>query len=318
MGFVVSGVRVSGVTPELLRAGRVRWRTARLRPQRQSAASGLTGGGSDRSVLTISGDTLERENTSHPPQRVRGFSWRWPVMILALLGLVVLNAATLFSASVHDRLFDGAVKGLNYLGADVAERLVEGSVRSAVARKVDQALASARASNEKLAAGNARLSRQVAEEQARLAAAVAARNADARHAKVVAQSVKARLSRTVVRNQAALPATAVPYVGIGVAVSVTAMDLYDACQTMKDFNTLLVRLGEGEPEPEFCGAKVPTVQEVISGAQSRWRESLQQVAAEAKAAPKTVGAWVPEVRAPSVKEIASSVCPVVRLASLCP
>lgn len=227
-------------------------------------------------------------------------------MILALAGLVVLNVATLFSASVHDRLFDGAVKGLSYLGADVAELLVEGSVRSALARE--------RASNEKLSARNALLSRQVVETQARHAAAVAARKADAKHAKVVAQSVKARLTRTVVRNQAALPATAIPYVGMGVAVSVTAMDLYDACQTMKDFNSLLVRLGEGEPEPEFCGAKVPTVQELMAGVQSRWLESLQQVAAEAKAA----GAWVPEVRAPSVKEIASSVCPVVRLPSLCP
>ena len=93
---------------------------------------------------------MEREDTSYPLQRVRGFSWRWPVMIVALLGLLVLNVATLFSASVHDRLFDVAVKGLNYLGADVAERVVEGSVRSTVAREVEQALAGARASTEKL------------------------------------------------------------------------------------------------------------------------------------------------------------------------
>lgn len=263
-------------------------------------------------------DTLNSENTSQPPQRTRGFSWRWPVMIAALVGSVVLNVATLFSASVHDGLFDGAVKGLNYLGADLAERLVEGSVRSAIAKKVDLALTEARVSSEKLLARNAQLARQVAETQAQHAAAVAARNADAKHAKLVAQSVKARLTRTVVRNQAALPAEAVPYVGIGVAVSVTAMDIYDACQTMKDFNTLLVRLGEGEPDPEFCGAQVPTVQEVMAGVQNRWRESLQQVAAEAKAAPATVGAWVPEVRAPSAKEVASSVCPVVKLAYLCP
>lgn len=263
-------------------------------------------------------DSLNNENMSQPPHALRGFSWRWPLVIAALVGSVVLNVATLFSASVHDRLFDGAVKGLDYLGADVAERLVEGSVRSVVARKVDLALADAQASHEKLAARNALLSKQVAETQAQHAAAVAARKADAKHAKLVAQSVKARLTRTVVRNQAALPAEAVPYVGIGVAVSVTAMDIYDACQTMKDFNTLLVRLGEGEPDPEFCGAQVPTVQEVMAGVQSRWRESLQQVAAEAKAAPATVGAWVPEVRAPSAKEVASSVCPVVKLAYLCP
>jgi hypothetical protein len=263
-------------------------------------------------------DSLDNENMSPPPLRVRGFSWRWPVVIAALVGSVVLNVATLFSASVHDRLFDGAVKGLNYLGADVAERLVEGSLRSAVARKVDMALAEARTVNEKLATRNALLSRQVAEAQAQHAAAVAARNADAKHAKLVAQSVKARLARTVVRNQAALPAEAVPYVGVGVAVSVTALDIYDACQTMKDFNTLLVRLGEGEPDPEFCGTQVPTVQEVMAGVQSRWRESLQQVAAEAKAAPAAVGAWVPDVRAPSTKEVAASVCPVVKLAYLCP
>ncbi len=263
-------------------------------------------------------DSLNNENMSQPPHALRGFSWRWPLVISALVGSVVLNVATLFSASVHDRLFDGAVKGLNYLGADLADRLVEGSVRSVVAKKVDLALTEARVSSERLAARNAQLTRQVTETQAQHAAVVAARNADAKHAKLVAQSVKARITRTVVRNQAALPAEAVPYVGIGVAVSVTAMDIYDACQTMKDFNTLLVRLGEGEPDPEFCGAQVPTVQEVMAGVQNRWRESLQQVAAEAKAAPATVGAWVPEVRAPSAKEVASSVCPVVKLAYLCP
>lgn len=261
---------------------------------------------------------MNSESMPQPPQLMWGLPWRWPVVIAALVGSVVLNVATLFSASVHDRLFDGAVKVLNYLGADVVERLVEGSVRSAVAKKVELALADARASHEKLAARNALLSRQVAEAQAQHTAAVAARKADAKHAKLVAQSVKARLTRTVVRNQAALPAEAVPYVGVGVAVSVTALDIYDACQTMKDFNTLLVRLGEGEPDPEFCGTQVPTVQEVMAGIQGRWRESLQQVAAEAKDAPAAVGAWVPDVRAPSTKEVAASVCPVVKLAYLCP
>ena len=261
------------------------------------------------------GGVVATETEDHIPARSLFVNRQWPEGYVFPVHLVVC-ADDVLKRCTCDRTQDG--KGLNYLGADVAERLVEGSVRSAVARKVDLALADARASHEKLAARNALLSKQVAETQAQHAAAVAARKADAKHAKLVAQAVKARLTRTVVRNQAALPAEAVPYVGIGVAVSVTAMDIYDACQTMKDFNTLLVRLGEGEPDPEFCGAQVPTVQEVMAGVQSRWRESLQQVAAEAKAAPATVGAWVPEVRAPSAKEVASSVCPVVKLAYLCP
>ena len=39
---------------------------------------------------------------------------------------------------------------------------------------------------------------------------------------------------------AALPAEAVPYLGVGVTLAVTSLDIYDACTTMKEINGLLV------------------------------------------------------------------------------
>jgi hypothetical protein len=45
---------------------------------------------------------------------------------------------------------------------------------------------------------------------------------------------------------AAIPAEAVPYIGVGTMLAVTAMDIKDACDTMKDMDNLLIALGVAE------------------------------------------------------------------------
>ncbi len=122
-----------------------------------------------------------------------------------------------------------------------------------------------------------------------------------------------RLAKGVSRNLAALPAEAVPYLGIGVTLAVTSLDVYDACQTMKDFNTLLTMMGQGQENPELCGQKVPTVEQVISSARSGWRTSVETVAQESRA----IKIPVPQARLPTRDEVTRTTCAAVSIPYFC-
>lgn len=130
-------------------------------------------------------------------------------------------------------------------------------------------------------------------------------------AKEVATAVNGRLAKGVARNTAAIPAESLPYVGIGVTLSVTALDIYDACETMKDINGLLVLLGQGQVNPDFCGTKfpkLPTTKQVVDGLSASWKASMESVTAEVKRVP--AGISIPEVRLPTAAEAKSVICPV--------
>ena len=86
----------------------------------------------------------------------------------------------------------------------------------------------------------------------------------------------ARLAMGVSRNLAAIPAESIPYAGIAVVLAVTAADLKDACDTMKDFNTLLNELGRGVKAPDFCGSKVPSKEEVWTDVKENAKETYQR------------------------------------------
>ena len=104
-----------------------------------------------------------------------------------------------------------------------------------------------------------------------------------------------------------------PYFGIGIIIASTTLDIYDACQTMKDMNSLLVLLGQGEENPELCGQKVPTVDEVIANAKTDWKKSAKAVNDEAQ----KLQIKVSEIKPPTQKEVAMASCPIVKLPYLC-
>ena len=98
-----------------------------------------------------------------------------------------------------------------------------------------------------------------------------------------------------------------------VTLTLTSLDIYDACQTMKDFNALLRMMGQGEENPELCGRKVPSVDQVLASAKQQWRTSVQTVADEAKA----LKMKTPEVRLPTKDEVAKATCVAVSVPYLC-
>ncbi len=60
-------------------------------------------------------------------------------------------------------------------------------------------------------------------------------------------------------------------------LSMTALDILDACSTMEDINDLLRMVGQGEESPDVCGKKLPIRDEVVASLKTNWKSSLGQV-----------------------------------------
>ena len=68
-----------------------------------------------------------------------------------------------------------------------------------------------------------------------------------------------RTKRVAAASVAAIPAEAIPFLGVGVLVAGTAYDLYEACESMKDLDELYAGLGMADEVPghvvrEVCEA----------------------------------------------------------------
>ena len=68
-----------------------------------------------------------------------------------------------------------------------------------------------------------------------------------------------RTSRGAVRNLASVPLESTPFIGVATVVGVTAFELYDACNTMKDLKELNKLMDHKAPEGvgTVCGLKMP-------------------------------------------------------------
>lgn len=101
-------------------------------------------------------------------------------------------------------------------------------------------------------------------------------------AKTAIHLIEKRIQKNIARNLAALPSEGVPAVSLGVGVAVTAMDIYDACATMKDFNSVLVEMGEVVADQSVCGVNIPSSAQVMTMLSTHWNSSLDTIAKEAK------------------------------------
>lgn len=79
------------------------------------------------------------------------------------------------------------------------------------------------------------------------------------NSKAITKRIAKRTVRNVSANVAALTGEVVPVVGSAIVLSITAMDVYDACQDMKDLAELQDLLSFNEIEEDthkVCGLKL--------------------------------------------------------------
>ena len=79
------------------------------------------------------------------------------------------------------------------------------------------------------------------------------------------KKIATRTSRSVVRSVAIIPAEAIPFIGPFTIVTVTGLEIKDACATMEDFRELngLLDTGEDIDTGTVCGLDVPDLDTVI-------------------------------------------------------
>lgn len=90
-----------------------------------------------------------------------------------------------------------------------------------------------------------------------------------------------RTKRVVGKSIAAIPAEAVPFLGVAVLVADTGYEIYAACETMHDLDTLYVELGMADETPDdalqtACNPELPDADEVWDGVVAKSGEWLDQ------------------------------------------
>ncbi len=225
----------------------------------------------------------------------------------SLVGLLASNVASLVSASAHDWMHNALWRVLSIGGQAVADRALANSPKS----KLDQTV---KAKTAELDTKNKLQAKELEDIQVKNRKLAQQLDVNGKQAKATVAAVHQRLAKGVSRNVAALPSESIPYLGLGVTLAVTSLDIYDACQTMKDFNGLLRMMGQGEEKPDLCGQKVPTLDQVLASTKAEWRSSVQRVTDDAKA----FKVAVPDVRLPTRDETTKASCTVLSVPYLCP
>ena len=169
-------------------------------------------------------------------------SFRTALLFIALTTSVATNILLVTSQSFHSRIYDI----LSAAGLEGA--LVQG------------VLARSRVPNPEIE----RLSRKVKVLESRLTA----HDVNVKRATTTSRKIVTRTARNIALNVSSIMEEAVPYVGAGVVVAVTAADVKAACDNIRDLNEMTKAFSEVDSqetgsEGEVCGMKVPSAETVI-------------------------------------------------------
>jgi hypothetical protein len=251
------------------------------------------------------------EQTRAQPQQVKRtglFGWflrmKTLLVVFSLVGLLASNIAAVLHEGFQDFLFTAIYKAALFVGPELAERVARQSKKVEIERRVGEQTADLRnqtdaakrdaveaKAREKVAEGKRvtveadlqneranlkRVNLELGNERASLSKVTGELAGVNGRIQKMSPVLQSRLATGVSRNLAAIPAESIPYVGVAVILAVTAADLKDACDTMKDFNTLLVQLGDGVKNPDFCGNKVPSKKEVWSSVTTNAKGTYQR------------------------------------------
>ena len=95
-------------------------------------------------------------------------------------------------------------------------------------------------------------------------------NANKKAVSRITKNITRRTILGVGRNITAAYAEAIPGPGVAVILSVTAWELYDACQTMKDMDEIIRSMGIDDTveKDKVCGKKLPSIKEIVKAIKS--------------------------------------------------
>lgn len=201
---------------------------------------------------------------------------------IALNGALLLSNAFLGAASVAVSALTGKSSLVTQQADDIARLQAEYAAEKKAHREVRSELAE---TSGKLAAerkAKQKATRELSEASAEIAALSIANKAAKKEAAETAARVSARMKKAAVRETAAMPAEALPWLGTTVIVAATTLELADMCATIEDMSNLQNALDPSldvlPEQAQVCGMKVPSKEEILEAAKSApgkvWQASV--------------------------------------------
>jgi hypothetical protein len=158
---------------------------------------------------------------------------------VCMLGLVLLNILTLVNDNIHTTLYTG-------LKAILASSVADATMSRLLSNSPSQKYSVLEITHKVIETEHAELKR-VAEKRAGVV-------------KMISSRISKRTVSNAFNNALDAPAEAVPVLGAAAMLALTASDIIDDCQTLKDLNDLNISFEqEQEDETAVCGLKVPSL-----------------------------------------------------------
>lgn len=209
------------------------------------------------------------------------------LLAAALLGLVSMNITTLISDSFHTAAYAALGTALGY---KLADKMLSRS--PTVNRKKDVASATKELSkqNKSLKKQSANLQKKIDKRSIAL--------------KKFSQRTATRSAVAATRNLTAISGEAIPILGTAVIASVTAWNIHDSCQMMKELDELndefelQLQLDEKQT---ICGIEVPTKEQILADMQENWLMAYEK----ARDAFNHAADEIPDM--PEIPELSSSI-----------
>lgn len=236
------------------------------------------------------------------------------------------NLVTLLSDRVHAMAYGGVRAALSAVVANAAlSRILSASPTVKRDRQVDVATKALQNEKAAITASKAAL------EQKHLALEKSHRELGAKHSelmrisskraevvKVASKRLATRAVTNAARNVSSVTAQTIPMIGTGIVLAVTAWDIHDACETLKDINEVNAVFDlDRSDQMTVCGMKVPTRAEAAAKVRENWKGLYQHTADALNQAGSVVTIPpLPKVTWPAVR---AATCPVVgTVVGVCP
>lgn len=98
--------------------------------------------------------------------------------------------------------------------------------------------------------------------------------------KSFSRNLARRTFRNVSRHVAGMAGMAIPYVGAGVLVGMTTLDVRDGCETLQELNEVIRAMNQETVDASrVCAIQVPTREEVLAQVIGNWRTAYAVAAA---------------------------------------
>ena len=188
------------------------------------------------------------------------------LLAATLLGLVAMNITTLISDSFHTAAYAALGTALGYtLGSKLTDKMLSRS--STVNRKNDIA-----AATKELSRKNKSLRKQSANLQKKI---------DKRSVvlKRFSQRTATRSAIAATRNISSISGEAIPILGVAVIAGVTAWNIHDSCQMMKELDELNDEFElqlHLEEKQTVCGIEVPTKEQILAEVRENWFKAYEK------------------------------------------